>query len=78
MEEYEILETIKKTNPNSIGFSKVYGDRIFVKSKLPQWKEFPAHILPTAFVDDYEREKNTSKYMRMMCGSSAIHVAVQH
>lgn len=56
-QEFEILETTRATNPNSIGNAQLYGDRVVVKSKIPKWQTFPAHVVPTAFIDDYERAK---------------------
>jgi hypothetical protein len=57
-EELEILETLKTQNVDRVGVSSIWGDRLLIKSKLPQFVNFPAHIFPSAFVEDYERTKN--------------------
>ena len=62
MEDLEVLETIKTTNPNRVGFDTLWGDRILVKSKVPKWKNFPAHIQQAGFIEDYERVKNFKVY----------------
>jgi hypothetical protein len=56
--DFEVLETIKTKNPNRVGFSAVWSDRLLIKSKVPQFANFPAHIFPSAFIEDYERTKS--------------------
>jgi hypothetical protein len=62
MDSIEIVQEIKTTAENPVGMAEVFGDRVIIKSKLPQFKDFAPVLMSKNFLIDYERVKNFKVY----------------